>query len=84
MSTVITREQGYAGISPEIIRIVTTSTLAQVTTAGWYNNSAIAGEPISAVDLILICHDYGTASQATKLFTVAISATNVVTLTAAY
>lgn len=80
MTTVITREQGYTGFSPEIIRIVTTATLTQVTTAGWYNNSPISGESISNVDQILICYAYGSSSQATTLFDVSISASGVVTL----
>ena len=80
MSTVITREQGYAGFSPEIVRIVTTSTLTQVTTAGWYNNSPISGESLSNVDVVLICYAYASSAQATELFSVSISATGVVTL----
>ena len=83
MSTVITREQGYTGFSPEIVRIVTTSTLTQVTTAGWYNNSPIAGESLSGVDLVLICYAYASSSQATALFSVSISSTGVVTLSIA-
>lgn len=83
MTTVITREQGYAGFSPEIVRIVTTATLAQVTTAGWYNNSPIAGESLANVDVVLICYAYGTTSQATEFFSVAISAKGVVTLSVA-
>ena len=80
MTTVITREQGYAGFSPEIVRIVTTSTLTQVTTAGWYNNSPISGESLSNVDVVLICYAYASSAQATELFSVSISATGVVTL----
>jgi hypothetical protein len=83
MTTFITREQGYTGFSPEIVRIVTTSTLSQVTTAGWYNNSPIAGESLSNVDVVLICYSYASSSQATSLFSVAISATGVVTLSLA-
>jgi len=80
MTTTITREQGYAGFSPEIVRIVTTSTLAQVTTAGWFNNSPIFGESLSPVDQCLICYAFASSSQATDTFNVAISATGVVTL----
>lgn len=83
MSTVITREQGYSGFSPEMIRIVTTSTLAQVTTAGWYNNSPIQGESLSPVDVVLICYSYATTLQQTKQFNVAISASGIVTLSLA-
>lgn len=79
MTTVVTREQGYPGFSPEIVRIVTTATLAQVTTAGWYNNSPISGEPLSNVDQCLICYAYGSANQATSMFDIAISAQRVVT-----
>lgn len=80
MTTVITREQGYTGFSPEIVRIVTTSTLSQVTTAGWYNNSPIAGESLANVDVVLICYAYASSSQATSFFNVSISAKGVVTL----
>lgn len=73
MTTVITREQGYPGLSVEIVRITTTSTLTQVTTAGWYNNSPISGESISPVDLVAICYAYGSANQATGIFNVSIS-----------
>jgi hypothetical protein len=83
MSTVITREQGYAGFSPEIIRIVTTSTLAQVQTPGWYNNSPIAGERISSVDQCQICYAYASSAQATAIFNVAVSSTGIVTLSVA-
>lgn len=83
MSTVITREQGYPGLSVEIIRVVTTSTLAQVTTAGWWNNSPIQGETISPVDQLLICYAYGTTDQATAAFNIAVGANGVVTLSAA-
>jgi hypothetical protein len=83
MSTSITREQGYTGFSPEIVRIVTTATLTQVTTAGWYNNSPISGESLSNVDVVLICYAYASSAQATELFSVAISATGVVTLSLA-
>lgn len=79
MTTVTTREQGYAGFSPEIVRIVTTSSLSQVTTAGWYNNSVNTGESLSNVNLIEICYSYATTSQTTALFTVSISS-SVVTL----
>ncbi len=83
MATVITREQGYPGLANEIIRINTTSTLAQVTTAGWYNNSPIAGESISSVDTIQICYSYGTSLQATKIFNVSVNSLGVVTLSVA-
>lgn len=83
MTTYLTREQGYAGFSPEIIRIVTQSTFAQVTTAGWYNNSVNFGQKISPVDQALICYSYGTSSQATALFNVAVSAAGIVTFSIA-
>lgn len=83
MTTVITREQGYAGFSPEIVRIVTTATLSQVTTAGWYNNSPIAGESLANVDIVLICYNYASSTQATAFFSVAISAKGVVTFSLA-
>lgn len=80
MSTVITREFGYAGFSPEIIRIITTATLTQVTTAGWYNNSPIAGESLANVDVVLVCYAYASSSQTTRMFSVSISSTGIVTL----
>ena len=73
MATVITREQGYPGLAVEIIRITTTSTLAQVTTAGWFNNSPISGENISPVDVLLVCYSYGTALQTTSFFDISIT-----------
>jgi len=83
MSTVITREQGYPGLAVELIRVTTTATFAQVTTAGWWNNSPIAGENISSQDQVQLCYLYGTASQATSIFNVSIGANNVVTLSIA-
>jgi hypothetical protein len=83
MTTVITREQGYTGFSPELVRIVTTATLAQVQTPGWYNNSPIQGESLSPVDQCQICYAYASSSQMTAIFNVVISATGVVTLSVA-
>ncbi len=83
MTTVITREQGYPGLAVELIRVTTTSTLAQVQTAGWWNNSSIEGTVISPVDQVQICYSYGTASQATAIFNVAVNAQGVVTLSVA-
>lgn len=85
MTTVITQEQGYAGLAIKMPRIVTTSTLAQVVTAGWYNNYQVAsGQPaVNPQDLMVICHDYGTSSQATDTFDVSIGANGIVTLSLA-
>jgi len=85
MATVITQEQGYTGLSLKIPRIVTTSTLSQITTAGWYNNNQVAsGQPsVNPQDVIAVCHDYGTSSQATAFFNVSIGANGVVTLSQA-
>lgn len=83
MTTVITREQGFPGLAVELIRVTTTSTLAQVQTAGWWNNSPIEGNVISPVDQVQICYSYGTALQATAIFNVAVNAQGVVTLSVA-
>jgi hypothetical protein len=83
MTTVITREQGYPGLVVELIRVTTTATLAQVQTAGWWNNSPISGETISSVDQVQICYSYGTSLQATAIFNVAIGANRIVTLSVA-
>lgn len=75
MTTAVTQEQGYTGLALKIPRVVTTSTLAQVTTAGWWNNNQVAsGQPaLTPQDLVAICHDYGTSSQSTDIFAVSIS-----------
>jgi len=83
MTTVITREQGFPGLAVELIRVTTTSTFAQVTTAGWWNNSPIEGNSISPVDQVQICYSYGTALQTTAIFNVAVNAQGVVTLSVA-
>lgn len=81
MTTTITQEQGYSGLAIKIPRVITQSTLAQVTTAGWWNNNPINGETaLNPQDLIAICYAYGTSSQATAIFAVSIGANGVVTL----
>jgi hypothetical protein len=85
MTTVITQEQGYTGLSLKIPRVLTQSTLAQVTTAGWWNNYYVSSgqPPLHPQDLVCICYSYGNASlQATALFSVSIS-NGVVTLSLA-
>lgn len=85
MTTVVTQEQGYTGLSITIPRVVTQSTLAQVTTAGWWNNYYVSSgqPPLHPQDLVCICYSYGNASlQATALFSVSIS-NGVVTLSLA-
>ena len=83
MTTTITQEQGFNGFSPKIPRVITTSTLTQVTTAGWWNNNPINGETaLNPQDLVCICYAYGTSSQATALFAVSISS-GIVTLSLA-
>jgi hypothetical protein len=86
MTAVTTREQGYTGLSNEIVRHTTTSTLAQVTTAGYWNNQQVSsGQPaITQQDLVLITYSYGNSSlQDTDLFKVSIGANGVVTLSLA-
>jgi hypothetical protein len=83
MTTTITQEQGYTGLSLKIPRIVTTSTLSQVTTAGWYNNNPISGETsLNPQDLVAICYSYGASAQASGIFSVSIT-NGVVTLSLA-
>ena len=85
MTSVVTQEMGYSGFSPKITRIITQSTLAQVTTAGWWNNYYVSSgqPPLHPQDLVCICYSYGNASlQATALFSVSIS-NGVVTLSLA-
>lgn len=81
MTTTVTQEAGYTGFSPKIPRVITQSTLVQVTTAGWWNNNPTTGEPpLNSQDLVCICYAFGTSSQATALFGVSIGANGVVTL----
>ena len=86
MTTTVTQEQGYAGLAIKIPRVITTSTLAQVTTAGWWNNNPVStnGQPgLNPQDLICICYAFGSTSESTAFFNVAISGTGVVTLSLA-
>lgn len=84
MSTSITTEFGYAGFSPKIPRVITQSTLAVVTAAGWWNNNPVSGElALQSQDMVCICYAYGTANQATDLFGVTIGANSIVTLSLA-
>lgn len=71
-------EQGNS--SPRIVRIKTTSTLAQVTTAGWYSNTQ--PNSLQPSDEVEIAYAQGTGSAATAFFSVAISS-GVVTLSLA-
>lgn len=82
MTTTITQEQGYTGLALKIPRVVTTSTITQVTTAGWWNNNPVSsGQPaLNPQDLICICYSFGTSSQNTEIFSVSIGANGVVTL----
>lgn len=86
MATSISYEQGYTGFSPKIPRVVTSSTLAQVTAAGWWNNNPISGEvALNSQDLVCVCYSYGVAgSQGTALFNVSIGSNGIVTLSLAY
>lgn len=63
-----------------LVRIVTDSTLAQVTTAGWYNNAA--PNQLQPSDLVEIAYLQGLSGAATAIFSVSITA-NVVTLSEA-
>lgn len=79
MTTTITFEQG-TGFSPRIVRIVTTSTLTQVTTAGWLNSAVKEGIIIQPSDKILIYYGVG-GTTGNAFFDVAITAgTGVITL----
>lgn len=75
----VTFEQG-TGFSPRIVRIVTDSTLAQVTTAGWYSQTA--PNQLQPTDELEIAYAQGTGSAATAFFSVSIAA-GVVTLSVA-
>lgn len=74
----VTFEAG--GVSPRIVRINTDSTLAQVTAAGWYKNTA--PNQLQPSDNVEIAYAQGSSSAATSIFDVAISA-GVVTLSLA-
>lgn len=78
MTISVNFEQGNA--SPRIVRITTTSTLAQVTTAGWYNNSA--PNKLQPSDEVEIAYLNGLSGAATAFFSVSITA-GVVTLSLA-
>ena len=82
MTTSITQEQGYTGLNLKIPRVVTSSTLAQVTAAGWWNNNPVSsGQPgLNSQDLIGLCYAYGSSSQASAIFSVSIGANGIVTL----
>lgn len=73
MSRALTYETGYAAFSPRVERIVTSDTLAMVTTAGWLNDFISEGAQISPVDKLLIAHDQGTSSAATDFFNMTIA-----------
>ncbi len=76
MTISVVFEQG--NVSPRIVRITTTSTLAQVTASGWYKN--VAPNQLVPSDEVEIAYAQGSSSAATSLFDVAIVA-GVVTLT---
>lgn len=78
MSISVNFEQGNS--VPRIVRITTTSTLAQVSTAGWYSN--IAPNQLQPSDEVEIAYAQGTISSATSIFSVSISS-GVVTLSVA-
>lgn len=67
-------------VSPRIVRITTTSTLAQVTAAGWYSN--VAPNQLQPTDEVEIAYAQGSSNAATAFFSVAIAA-GVVTLSVA-
>jgi hypothetical protein len=67
-------------VTPRIVRITTTSTLAQVIAAGWYSNKA--PNQLNPSDEVEVAYAQGTSSAATGIFSVSISA-GVVTLSAA-
>jgi len=75
----VTFEQG-TGFSPRIVRIVTDSTLAQVTAAGWYKNAA--PNQLVPSDKVEIYYSSGSSLAANAFFDVAIAA-GVVTLSVA-
>ena len=72
MTTTVTLEGG--ALDPQIPRIVTTSTLAQVTTAGWLNSSISEGFVFPADSKLLIAHDQGAAAASTDFFNISVSA----------
>lgn len=78
MTISVNFEQGNS--TPRIVRITTNSTLAQVTTAGWYLNTS--PNQLVPSDQVEIAYAQGTSSAATALFSVAIAA-GVVTLSVA-
>lgn len=78
MSIQVSFEAG--AVNPRIVRIVTMSTLAQVTAAGWYKN--VAPNQLVPSDNVEIAYAQGSSSAATSIFDVAISA-GVVTLSLA-
>lgn len=80
MTTTINFEMG-AGINPRIVRIITTSTLSQVTAAGWLNSAVREGINILPSDKVLIYYAQGSSAPGNAFFDVAIaSATGIITL----
>lgn len=75
----VTFEQG-TGFAPRIVRIVTDSTLAQVTAAGWYKN--VDPNKLVPSDKVEIYYSSGSSLAANGFFDVAIAA-GVVTLSVA-
>lgn len=67
-------------VTPRIVRITTTSTLAQVSTAGWYSNTP--PNQLQPSDQVEIAYAQGSSSAATAIFSVSI-ASGVVTLSVA-
>lgn len=76
----VTFEQG-TGFAPRIVRIVTNSTLAQVTAAGWYKN--LPPNQLVPSDKVEVYYSSGSSLAANAFFDVAISALGVVTLSVA-
>lgn len=80
MSIVVTFEQG-TGFEPRILRVVTNSTLSEVTTAGWLNSAVNECIVIQPSDKILIYYGVG-STPGNAFFDVSISA-GVITLSVA-
>lgn len=67
-------------VTPRIVRITTTSTLAEVSVAGWYKNTP--PNQLQPSDQLEIAYAQGTSSAATAIFAVSISG-GVITLVVA-
>lgn len=77
-----TQVPAQVGIFPNSKFMVTTDSLATITTAGYLNGVSLQSNPISATDVLQVLYDFNLQTQSGSfgIFTVAVSTTGVITL----